>query len=242
MEESGFYAGHMTSPEFRMRLESGRGAIVVCGSCEQHGYHLPLDTDNIIGMEIAGRVAANTGMLLMPAVNYGQVWSAKGFPGTISLSAGVLKGILREILISLQEQGAANIVLMSGHNGNYPFLKELARELLDEFGWENIWHFPIRFSEEVLSQAKAVPCHAAPHAGETETAIMLYLRPELVKLSEAAAEYPRLPEDYAYRPIHWARFVKAGSFGDSSLASAKYGEALVNDAVNTITDLIRKFF
>lgn len=232
----------MTSPEFRTRLENSRGAIVVCGSCEQHGYHLPLDTDNIIGMEIAGRVAANTGMLLMPPLNYGQVWSAKGFPGTISLSAGVLKGLLREVVISLQEQGAANIVLMSGHNGNYPFLKELARELLDEFGWENVWHFPLQFSEKVLSQAKAPPCHAAPHAGETETAIMLYLCPELVKLSEAAAEYPLPPADHAYRPIRWKRFVEAGSFGDSSLASAEYGEALVNDAVNTITDLIRRFF
>lgn len=237
----GFYAGDCTSPEFAEKLKKSRGVILICGSCEQHGHHLPLDTDNIIGMEIAGRIASNTGMLLMPAVNYGQVWSAKGFPGTISLSAGILKGLLREIIISLEEQGAANIVLMSGHNGNYPFLKELARELFDEFGWENIWHFPLAFSKEVLARAKAVPCNTAPHAGELETAIMLYLRPELVKLSEATKEYPVPPEDYPYRPVHWNRFVRTGSFGDSSMASADYGEALVKDAVGTITDLIERF-
>lgn len=237
----GFYAGDCTSPEFAGELKKSRGVILVCGSCEQHGHHLPLDTDNIIGMEIAGRIASNTEMLLMPAVNYGQVWSAKGFPGTISLSAGILKGLLREIILSLEEQGAANIVLMSGHNGNYPFLKELARELLDEFGWENIWHFPLVFSGEVLARAKAVPCNTAPHAGELETAIMLYLRPGLVKLSEATKEYPVPPEDYPYRPVHWNRFVQTGSFGDSSMASAEYGEALVKDAVGTITDLIERF-
>ena len=92
------YAGYCTSPDFKERLAQCRGIIVVCGSCEQHGHHLPLDTDNIIGMELALRIAEQTDMLVMPPVNYGQVWSAKGFPGTVCLSAQTLKQILREII------------------------------------------------------------------------------------------------------------------------------------------------
>ena len=82
MKKNDFYAGHYTAPEFNDTITSNKGAILVCGSCEQHGYHMPLDTDNIIGFELALRIAEKTDMLVMPPVTYGQVWSAKGFPGT----------------------------------------------------------------------------------------------------------------------------------------------------------------
>ena len=66
MKHSENYAGYCTSPEFGQRLQSCPGVILVCGSCEQHGHHLPLDTDNIIGEELALRIAEKTGMLMMP--------------------------------------------------------------------------------------------------------------------------------------------------------------------------------
>lgn len=240
MERKEYYAGCHTSIEFEKKVKRNQGVILVCGSCEQHGYHLPLDTDNIIGMEIALRIAEKTNLLVMPPVNYGQVWSAKGFPGTISLTSNALKMILKELICSLEEQKVKNIVLMSGHNGNYPFLKETARELLDEKGWENIWHFPISFSEEVLSQAKS-PAGMVPHAGEAETAMLLYLYPELVHLERAAREFPKPPAEYPYRPMHWNKFVESGSFGDGSAATAEYGKLLVEDTVKTTAAKILEF-
>ena len=98
MERKKSYAGYYTSIEFKEKIEENRGVILICGSCEQHGHHLPLDTDNIIGMEIALRIAEETDMLVMPPLNYGQVWSAKGFPGTLSLTADVLKMVLKELI------------------------------------------------------------------------------------------------------------------------------------------------
>ena len=240
MERKKCYAGYYTSIEFKEKIEENRGVILICGSCEQHGHHLPLDTDNIIGMEIALRIAEETDMLVMPPLNYGQVWSAKGFPGTLSLTADVLKMVLKELIYSLEEQKVKNIVLMSGHNGNYPFLKETARELLDEKGWENIWHFPISFSKEVLNKAKS-PAAMVPHAGEVETAMLLYLRPELVCLEQATQEFPTPPAEYAFRPMHWNSFVKTGSFGDGGAASAEFGKILVEDVVNTTIRRIHEF-
>ena len=119
MNFQNLYAGHFTAPEFKERVAQSRGVILVCGSCEQHGYHLPLDTDNIIGFELALRIADRSKLLVMPPVSYGQVWSAKDFPGTISLSADLLKKLLRELIVSLHQQDIPNIILMSGHNGNY---------------------------------------------------------------------------------------------------------------------------
>lgn len=240
MDSKRQYVGNLTSPEFEEGIRTKRGVMVVCGSCEQHGRHLPLDTDNIIGMEVAARVAERTGMLLMPPVNYGQVWSAKGFAGTICLSPGTLKQLLKEIVVSLQQQGAEHIVLMSGHNGNYPVLKELARELLDEYGWRNLWHFPLEYPKEVLARAASPAPAGAAHAGELETAMLLYLRPELVRMEKAAKEFPVLPEDYAYRPIHWKEFMHSGSFGDGSAATADYGKALVEGAAALMADRIER--
>lgn len=240
MTHSGNYAGNCTSPEFAAHIKSSKGVILVCGSCEQHGHHLPLDTDNIIGQELALRIAEKTGMLVMPPVNYGQVWSAKGFPGTISLPASTLKQILRDIICSLEAQQVRNIVLMSGHNGNMPILKDLARELMDEFGWRNIWYFPIAMSKEVARYIKTpIPMNVA-HAGEIETAMMLYLQPELVHMDRATREFPKAPEEFAYRPMHWNEVMETGSFGDGCAATVELGKALIESAVDTTAALIER--
>jgi creatinine amidohydrolase len=240
MTHSGNYAGRCTSPEFAAHIKNSRGVILVCGSCEQHGHHLPLDTDNIIGQELALRIAEKTGMLVMPPVNYGQVWSAKGFPGTISLPASTLKQILRDIICSLEAQQVRNIVLMSGHNGNMPILKDLARELMDEFGWRNIWYFPMAMSKEVARYIKTpIPMNVA-HAGEIETAMMLYLRPELVHMDRATREFPKAPEEFAYRPMRWNEVMETGSFGDGGAATVELGKALIESAVDTTAALIER--
>ena len=238
MNHSEHYAGNYTWPEFQENIRNSRGVILVCGSCEQHGHHLPLDTDNIIGFELALRIAEKTDMLVMPPVNYGQVWSAKGFPGTMSLPASTLKTILRDIICSLEEQKLRNIVLMSGHNGNMPVLKDLAREIMDEFGWRNIWYFPMAMSKDVAKLIKTPVPMNVPHAGEIETAMMLYLRPELVHLDRATKEFPKAPEEYAYRPMHWNEFMETGSFGDGGAATWELGQALIESAVDTTAALI----
>ena len=238
MIQSANYAGHYTWPEFQEKVRTGKGVIVVCGSCEQHGHHLPLDTDNIIGQEIALRIAEKTDMLVMPPVNYGQVWSAKGFPGTVSLPVATLKMILRDIICSLEAQEVRNIVLMSGHNGNMSVLKELARDLMDEFGWRNIWYFPMAMSKDVAKYIKTpIPMNVA-HAGEIETAMMLYLRPELVHLDRATKEFPKAPAEFAYRPMHWNEVMETGSFGDGGAATLELGQALIESAVDTTAALI----
>lgn len=235
------YAGHMTAPEFREQIKAARGVIVLGGSCEQHGHHLPLDTDNIIGLELALKIAEQTDMIVMPPVNYGQVWSAKGFPGTICLSSGTLKLLLKEIIMNLEQQKARHIILMSGHNGNYPVFKELARDLLDEYGWENVWHFPLPISKELMDKAQSPLPSLANHAGEIETSMLMYLRPDLADLSKATKEFPQPPRDYPFRPMHWNAFLESGSFGDGGSASLEYGKELCEYAVETTVQRIREF-
>ena len=228
------YAGNYTSYEFAETLKKVRGIIIPVGSCEQHGKHLPLDTDNIIGEEIALRIGQQNKLLVLPTVNYGQVWSAKGIPGTMCLSTNTLKLILKDIVLSLENQGAKNIILFTGHNGNFPVFKELAREMLDDYGFDNIWHFPQMLSKKCMEKIKSKTI-SIMHGGEAETAMMLYLKPELVHMELAPNDYPDIPKDLAFRPIHWIDFINSGTFGGSNLATIELGKEIVEDMIDQIS-------
>ena len=78
------------------------------------------------------------------------------------------------------------------------------------------------------------------HAGEIETAMMLYLRPELVDLSKATREFPKAPAEFSYRPMHWNEIMETGSFGDGGAATAELGKALMDSAVETTAKLINE--
>jgi len=238
------YVGYLTSPEFSELIKSVRGVILVIGSCEQHGYHMPLETDNIIGNEIAIKVAEATELLLLPAISYGQVWSAKDFPGTIAISSDTIKRLIRDIVISLERFNVKNIILFSAHNGNTGILKESARELYDEFGWENIWHFSLAFSGDLLSILESKMPGNVHHAGELETSMMLAIRPDLVHMEKATKEFPLAPKAAKFRPIPWNAYVSTGAFGDSTLATEKKGKVLlkscIEELIQNINDVIPK--
>lgn len=231
------YAGEYTSYEFAETLKKVKGVIIPVGSCEQHGRHLPLDTDNIIGTELARRIGEKNQLLVLPTINYGQVWSAKGIPGTMCLSSDTLKTILKDIVISLEQQDAKNIILFTGHNGNFPIFKEFAREMLDNYGYKNIWHFPQFFSKDILTKCKSKPI-SIMHGGEAETSMMLYIRPDLVHMDLAPSDYPEIPKDLQFRPIHWNEFMNTGTFGGSNLASAELGKEIVENMIEQISKCI----
>ena len=237
MNEFKAYAGDYTSYEFEETLKEVRGVIIPVGSCEQHGKHLPLDTDNILGKEIALKIGKKNKLLVLPIINYGQVWSAKDIPGTMCLSSNTLKTILKDIVISLENQGAKNIILFTGHNGNYPIFKDFAREMLDDYGYNNIWHFPQLYSKDIMSKCKSKPI-SIMHGGEAETSMMLYIRPDLVHMELAPSDYPDMPKDFAFRPIHWKDFINSGTFGDSNLATAELGKEIVENMVEEISKCI----
>lgn len=233
-----YYAGAMTRIEFQQRLKEAKCVIVPIGSCEQHGYHLPLDTDNIIGFNTAMMVAEKTDSIVMPNVNYGQVWSARKFVGSISLSNSTLKAILKDIVMSLEQFGAKNILLYAGHNGNSPAIKDLARDLASEFDYHNIWYFEPSVNRDLFSLLESkIPCGCV-HAGEMETSMMLAISPESVQLDKAVAEFPSLPKDAKYRPISWDEYITVGSYGDPSKATADKGKAFVKAAVDDLVHLI----
>ena len=146
------YAGDMTRLEFAERIKEAKCVIVTAGSCEQHGYHMALDTDNVLGHYMAMEAAKRTDSIVMPNINYGQVWSARNFPGSISLSNDTLKAVFKEIIISLENFGARNILLLAGHNGNAQAMKDVARELVTSHGYRNVWYYQQSVNKDLCKQ------------------------------------------------------------------------------------------
>lgn len=204
------------------------GGIVVCaGSVEQHGLHLPLGTDTILTEAIVEQVCENTGLYYYPCTTYGQVWSAKDFPGTVSISQPVLEAYLEQCVRSIRRFTDVPVFLYSFHKGNAGALKNVIRTLYDREGWENVYALDNPSLEKDAKALLTTPVwNGVWHAGELETALMLHVAGELVQMDKATCEFPEMPWDYRLRSVPWKQFLKSGAFGDTTAATGHLGEKL----------------
>ena len=122
----------MTWPEISKAIEKGfETVIVMLSSVEQHGPHLPINTDSIIADELALRVARRLGKtLIAPTIRPGCSDHHLCLPGTISLRHQVLLDILRDYCSSLARHGFRKIILISSHGGNFSPLETFGKYLL----------------------------------------------------------------------------------------------------------------
>jgi mycofactocin system creatininase family protein len=198
------------------RAASRRPLLAVpLGSTEQHGPHLPLDTDTRVASALAGGLARRRDdVLVAPALPYGASGEHAGFPGTLSVGTAALEHVLVELVRSAADlcRGA---VLVCGHGGNLDAVDGAVRRLTAE-------------GRAVLAWMASVPGGDA-HAGRTETSLMLALHPRLVRRGRARAGDTRPLADLM--PVLRAGGVAAvsanGVLGDPAGASAAEGEGLL---------------
>jgi len=202
-----------TSPD-----TGGAGLVLVpVGSIEQHGPHLPLDTDTTIAVAVADRVASELpGSWVAPAVSYGSSGEHQSFSGTASVGTEALTHQLVELVRSLRTW-ASRVVIVNAHGGNVTALKAS-----DELEW--------------------VPCATEDvdlHAGYTETSLMLHLRPESVRLDRA--EVGNTQPLSQILPVMMTGGIAAvspnGVLGDPTEASADEGERVLEAMV---ADVLRR--
>ncbi|WP_300614468.1 mycofactocin biosynthesis peptidyl-dipeptidase MftE [Trebonia sp.] len=200
-------------------VEAGprRLLVVPLGSLEQHGPHLPLDTDTRIAAAVAERACARrAGVALAPPVAIGASGEHADFPGTLSIGTAALTLVLVELGRHASLHWPA-MLLVNGHGGNAAAIGDAARQLRAEGRQCHVWH-----------TGAALPgCDA--HAGRTETSVLLALAPGDVRLAAAAPGETRPVT--AIMPELRARGVRAvspnGVLGDPTGASAAEGERLL---------------
>lgn len=207
----------------------GRPTVLVpLGSFEQHGPHLPLDTDTWIADAVAHAAArrrAGRGILVAPPVVYTASGEHQGFPGTMSLGTEALRLLLLELVRSTS-LWSGPVLFVNGHGGNAGCLPSVAAELARE--------------GRVVSWVPCAPAGGDVHAGRTETSLMLHLAPDQVDMARAEVgnTAPLAELMPALRTGGVGAVSANGVLGDPSAATAQEGARLFDELVDQVEEAL----
>lgn len=212
--------GELTSPAFAA-LDPKPPLLVPVGIVEEHGPHLPLDTDSIQAVATCDAVSDLTGALVAPLLAYGNCSSTRNFPGSFSLRFDTLRDVARDVLEDARRHGIGTTAFVSGHAGGAHMraLKLAAEEHVERHPGQRVL---VLCDYELLGGFNAPFPKWDGHAGGMETSRMLALRPDLVK-GTAAPHRVEFPE-FLVEP-HPERRFPTGVMGDPTLANAEIGRA-----------------
>ncbi|MGI9596245.1 MAG: creatininase family protein, partial [Acidimicrobiales bacterium] len=179
----------LTAPDLAEALDPSSILVLPIGAVEQHGPHLPLNTDLVIAAECAEAVVAQVGerldLWLLEPLAYTKSNEHAGTPGTVWLGPETLLRVLDEIGASLATTSATKLAMLNGHGGNSALLNVACRELRLRHGFETFLLHPF-VPPDQGGPSTAEELGMGIHAGLGETSIMLHLRPELVRMERAA--------------------------------------------------------
>ncbi len=211
----------------------GALAILPTGAIEQHGPHLPVGVDSIIGQGLLSRALAavphGVPVFVAPPITIGKSNEHADWPGTLTLSARSFAALVRSQVEQLHRLGFQRIAIWNTHGGNSAVLVPLIRELQAlpglRVGMLQSGFKPVQSPQEAAYGF---------HAGEWETALMLALAPSLVRRHKAVCHYPAQLDDAGeLRPegsaltLAWTTrdIAPQGVMGDATLATSERGEA-----------------
>jgi creatinine amidohydrolase len=177
--KSALYLHLMTQPDAARAVGDSRTALVVVGSVEQHGPHLPLGTDAIAALAVAERTAARLGAPILLLSLVGIAPYHLSWPGSLSLRPETLIALLRDACGGLSAAGARRILLVNWHEGNTPTLRLGADEVQRAFGCR------VLIAETHVITNQLFPDEMEfTHAGAMETAGVLAYDEGLVALDQ----------------------------------------------------------
>ncbi len=245
------------SPEPVLHASPQRVILIPCGHTEQHGYHLPMNTDTVIIGAIAGGVVERIPdeAEMLPTLPYGVSMFRSSYAGTFNMGGRTFEDFLLAIVSALVARGADRFYLMSGHGGNSSFLHNavkyagnLHRGIFAATAW---LHTSGHRGAPALDQYRRSGIGGMGHACELETAYLLHLRPELCRMERVVDE-----TDFIATPNYYMDWIEGGaliasppweddtatgSYGAGSLATAENGlrwlEAAILEKIDHVWEI-----
>jgi creatinine amidohydrolase len=238
---------YMTWREVHEALTSGYRTIVFgVGSTEQHGPHMPLCVDTILGAALSERVAEHLPKsLTAPPIHVGQSSIHMDFAGSLTLEAQTVQDVVAAYCRSLARHGFEWIIVLPTHGGNFAPSEKAVAMLRQELAPVRVSTFTdfagMRDMLAAIMERDGLPTSLPGlHAGEMETSLMLYLRPDLVRrhLVESGFTGPstnKRPYSSSIREVS-----DNGVLGDPRPASAKRGEEYFRAWVDLVLKTVLK--
>lgn len=240
-----FKMEELTSPQFAKAVSlSGGVCIIPLGIIEKHGPHLPLGTDIFESREAAFMAAQKEYAVVFPTYYAGQIFEARHQPGAIAYSNELMWKMLDETCRELSRNGMKKIILVNGHGGNGAFLQYFCQSQLASEKDYVVVLFQERtnqkYNKEIESLKKA---KLDGHAGEEETSMMTYIRPDLVDVkaisSQSGADQNKLTIPFGYAGIWWYAKYPNHYASDVAEPNKRLGELLMLSWSDQIAELIK---
>ncbi len=241
----------LRASDFDQSISEQSILVLPVGAIEQHGPHLPFNTDLLIAQACAEAVASSAGdeldLWLMEPLAYTKSNEHAGTPGTIWLGPETMMRIMDDIGRSVAATPARKLALLNGHGGNSSLLNVACRELRLNHGLETFLLHPSLPPDQggdAGDHNAAGELGMGIHAGFAETSLMLHLRPDLVQMDLAERNIPeQLADNNHVRfggtvTFGWlaADFGESGVIGDPTGADAEVGSQLFKQAVEQLTE------
>jgi creatinine amidohydrolase len=260
---AGRFLERLTWPEVEAAIDRGVDAVLIpIGSTEQHGHHMPLDTDCFIARSLCAR-AAEAGaadgveLLVAPTLNVTLSWYHMQFPGSMRLSTTTFLRVFREVCDSLSHHGFENLVAVNGHGGNIAALTVAVNHYFETSGRRVFLIQWWDLASDVLAEIEGPMIHAE----EAETSLAMALGQQVYEDRATRGAYDRgaavkgagLPWTsfgrYAMRaggpgvvvPMDMLRDITpSGVVGDATRARLESGQKIVSALVPRIVRVCKE--
>lgn len=228
--------------------------VISIGATEQHGYHLPVQTDNAIGRQVAYESVKKASqvipVILGPHIPFGHSHHHFLYAGAISLSMKTLSLVLQEVIESVMKSGFNKVFVINSHGGN----DELVRLVAKNISYQQAVHIMAGSywslaDEDIRRYRKKYDIYDFGHAGQFETSLMMAIKPELVKMERLNGELPnRESLELSLGPvvremIHDSVWKKIDGYSDEpEKAKKEFGEGLLEVISDRLSQEFIEFY
>lgn len=248
------YWDQLTSPQIA-KLDKKIPVILPTAAIEQHGSHLPLATDRMIGEHFCKVLNDKLGdqVLILPTISVGCSEHHTEFAGSLSIQHSTFLNQMTDIADCVVKYGFKNLIVLNSHGGN----QAITGTFLEIFGFRNrntqivvaTWW---KLATTELKKLNDSGQGGTGHAGEFETSLMLLIAPELVQMDKVGkkenvpsyswAEGDMLAGGKAAIYRTTKEMTPSGVYGDASFGSKKKGKQITKIVIKALKEIVQDLY